>query len=208
MNIFTQIENWINGPPAPDGWATVEVAHTLAAIALAIRPNVCIEIGVFGGRSLIPVAMALKQNGSGVIHGIDPWSAGESVKGQSGKDKEWWSSQKMHQDVYERFIANVHKLGVHNHVEIHRVTSDEYPADRGSIDLLTIDGNHGPQALVDIKRFTPHVSVGGFVYLDDLHWDGEHVSAGLDWMTERGFVKLYELGTGAILQRVLLNTAS
>ena len=202
MNIFTQIEEWINGTPAPDGWATVEVAHTLAAIAIATRPRVCIEIGVFGGRSLIPVALALKQNGFGVIHGIDPWAAQESVKGQAGKDKEWWSSQQMHDAVYDRFIGNVARFGVNQFVEVCRKKSDDYPAERGSVDLLTIDGNHGPQALIDIKRFTPHVSLGGFVYLDDLHWDGEHVSAGLDWMTDRGFVKCYEIGTGAILQRL------
>ena len=39
-----------------------------------------VEIGVWGGKSLVPMANALRANGSGKIYGIDPWDNQESIK--------------------------------------------------------------------------------------------------------------------------------
>src|ERR1700690_4133454 len=51
--LFVQICSTI---PTMDGWATLEKVCTFASLALAIKPNLCLEVGVFAGRSLIPVA--------------------------------------------------------------------------------------------------------------------------------------------------------
>ncbi|MBI2810794.1 MAG: class I SAM-dependent methyltransferase [Candidatus Melainabacteria bacterium] len=46
-----------------------------------LKPERVVEIGVFGGKSLVPMACALRANQKGRIYGIDPWDNKESVRG-------------------------------------------------------------------------------------------------------------------------------
>ena len=64
-----------------EGWCSEQKASILVELVLKTRPEKIVEIGVFGGKSLVPMACALKENGSGKIYGIDPWSSAESVVG-------------------------------------------------------------------------------------------------------------------------------
>jgi predicted O-methyltransferase YrrM len=61
------------------GWCTKEKAYTLASLVIGTRPAVIVEVGVFGGRSFLPMALALKELGKGMAIGIDPWSPAASV---------------------------------------------------------------------------------------------------------------------------------
>ena len=51
------------------GWATAEKCCTLASLVLANKPALAVEIGVWGGRSLLPVAMAMKAIGKVDVYG-------------------------------------------------------------------------------------------------------------------------------------------
>jgi len=42
------------------GWCSPEKAQHLVDLVLETKPQVCVDIGTFGGRSLFPVASALK----------------------------------------------------------------------------------------------------------------------------------------------------
>jgi hypothetical protein len=64
------------------------------------------------------------------------------------------------------------------------------------------DANHGPQVVDDIERWTPSIRVGGVLVFDDLDWAGGHVVRARDRALELGFVELYPLGTGCVMQRV------
>lgn len=186
--------------PVIEGWATVEKAFDLAASILTIRPKVVVEIGVFGGASLIPMALALRTTGQGQVIGIDPWDKAESVKGMLGKDLEWWGN--LDHAVIERgFMDAVIAEGVSNQVVVLKQTSDAVKPPE-VIDVLHCDGNHGDQAFRDIKRFTPKIRVGGLAFLDDLGWSGGAVGKGAEWMLQSGFVKLYDRDTGAMFQRI------
>jgi len=57
-----------------EGWCSLEKATKLINCIADIKPDLCVEIGVFGGSSFIPQALAIKENGKGEIVGIDPWS--------------------------------------------------------------------------------------------------------------------------------------
>lgn len=200
--VFKQIEDWINGTPAPDGWGSVQLGQALAAATFALRPEVCVEIGVYGGRSFLPVAMALKEIGHGIAIGIDPWDPAASIIGQKKEDAEWWGSKEMHERVFTNFLGYVSQFALNTFVRIERKRSDEVTVPE-NIGILSIDGNHGPQALVDIKRYTPKVRVGGIVYLDDLNWHGMAVATGAEWMKQNGWIELYGVDNrGAVLQRV------
>ena len=187
----------------PDGgqWCTVEKAHTLAAMVVSLRPETIVEIGVWMGGSLIPLALAAKaiDNGCQVI-GIDPWSSRESVKGQAPVDAEWWQNVD-HEVAHTITKTRIHDLGLGDIVTIHRMTSNEAPLP-GHIDILHIDGNHAEQAVIDVNRFAPRVCLGGFCILDDVGWTGGHVQKAAQHLAELGFANLYALDTGRVFQKV------
>lgn len=197
-SIFKQIEEDF---PKLEGWCPVPKMLTFAVLTLNHRFTLAVDIGVFGGRSTLPIALAMKENGHGSIIGIDPWSAVESEKGQTHPaDKEWWGKLD-HEAIYQGFIKQREDLGLRDYISIHRAPSDTVTPPK-DIDFLHCDGNHGPDALRDIVRFSPNVKVGGFCCLDDLKWDGGFVGKGEAHILENGFERLYDIGTGAMYRRV------
>src|ERR1700730_11515979 len=62
------------------GWCSEEKALNFVDLILTAKPKVCVEIGVFGGASLIPTAFALKHLKEGIVIGIDPWDNSECIK--------------------------------------------------------------------------------------------------------------------------------
>jgi len=196
-NLFNQIYELT---PKLHGWATIEKAFTLASAVLAFRPEVIVEIGVWGGRSLFPIGLAAKEIGRGKVIGVDPWAAVASIQGQSNSNLKWWGDQP-HEQVYFDFMEKRGQLGLNDVITVERMTSDYYdPPER--IGILHLDGNHGPQAIKDAEKFGPLVIVGGMCFLDDLHWEGGNVLKALDYLRTIGFIELFRLDTGAMLQRV------
>jgi hypothetical protein len=173
------------------GWCSLEKAQTLAASVVIMRPAITVELGVWAGKSLIPMALAHQAIGYGQVIGVDPWSHDASVLGQvNPADEEWWSHQDRHEYAFTEFTRMVFELGLANVVKIERMTSDQFtpPAEIG---ILHSDGNHGEQSLRDINRFAPKVLVGGIVVLDDLQWTGGSVMASVTRLLELGFKELF-----------------
>jgi predicted O-methyltransferase YrrM len=107
-----------------------------------------------------------------------------------------------HEGAFETFLARLRKYDIPSErcaVRRQRTDEAEVPA---LIDLLHHDANHGPQVVDDIERWTPAIRVGGVLVLDDLDWAGGHVVRARDRALELGFVELYTLGTGCVMQRV------
>jgi hypothetical protein len=72
--------------PFLEGWCSKEKACAFIDLVLQEKPQTCVEIGVFGGKSLLPVAMALKSLGQGIVIGVDPWDK-KSNKTLSGGER-------------------------------------------------------------------------------------------------------------------------
>ena len=188
----------------PEGgdWCTVQKAHTLACLIIGLRPTTVVEIGVWMGGSLIPMALAVQElDAGGRVIAIDPWSSIASVIGQHGENAAWWSKVD-HEDAYQRLCARIAKHELESVVTVHRMPSDN-AAVPDSIDLLHIDGNHAEQAIRDVARFAPAVRGGGICVLDDVGWEGEHVARAADDLVGLGFRELYPLDTGKVFQRVI-----
>lgn len=153
-----------------DGWTTETKAMALAGAILTAPTMHCMEIGVWCGRGLIPMALTQRFLGKGYLaSGIDPYSAPESSKGQTGEHLDWWSKVD-HESIYKKLLENIEKFRVGNSIKLDRQNSDDvFPFDSS---VLSIDGNHGDQAIRDVARFAPKVVKGGFVFLDDLNWTG------------------------------------
>ena len=205
MNIFFDIQQAHAGIT---GWCSWQKAETLASIVIASRPAISVEIGVWYGKSIIPIAMAHRHIGTGKVIAIDPWVAGCSADGQLNEvDRKWWNHQDIHDAALNSFLTTVKELGLRDVVEVQHMHSDEFDVPDG-IGLLSVDGNHGEQAIKDIQRYAPKIKVGGFLVADDIGWTGGAVEKAVGLLPEMGFVELYRVAdkvsenTWAVFQRI------
>lgn len=185
-SLFDKVEQSQSLP----GWCGLIKARTLAALVLALRPSVSVEIGVFGGRGFAPMALAHREVG-GIVIGIDPWDSKASIEGQLPKDVEWWG-QLDHSMIEHSFRSYLHQSGLENVAKIIKARSDdvEPPAEIG---LLSIDGNHSEVSVRDARRFGSRVKEGGICVVDDLNWATGGPFKSLATLESLGFVELYRV---------------
>jgi predicted O-methyltransferase YrrM len=152
-----------------DGWCSDFKASTLMDLVWFMQPKVVVEIGVFGGKSLVPMGFALKQLGGGVAYGIDPWSTAASAEGMDGANKDWWSSID-HGAILSKLQTKISEFGLDNYITLVQTTSAAAP-EIENIDILHIDGNHSNDAsYFDALKWVPLVRSGGLIIFDDLTW--------------------------------------
>jgi predicted O-methyltransferase YrrM len=153
-----------------DGWCSEKKARALCAIVAFARPNTCVEIGVFGGKSLFAIASVCYEYG-GSVHGVDPWLKDEAlVAVQEAENREWWSRIDLNV-VYGKCVAALNSFGLQACCHLHRMTSEKAAPLFERVDLLHIDGNHSEtQSTLDVKLWLPKVPSGGIVVFDDVDW--------------------------------------
>lgn len=153
-----------------EGWCSKEKAGVLIDLILKNRPESILEIGVWGGKSLVPMAYALKANGKGKIYGIDPWSNYESVQHVMNESNIAFWNYVDHESVMKGLISKIEQFDLKNQVELIRNTSaGATPME--NIDMLHVDGNHSEQtSYFDVKKWVPHVRSGGVIIFDDMTW--------------------------------------
>jgi len=202
--IFAEVETTL---PEGGDWCSLEKALSLVTLIVGLRPSMVVELGVWMGGSAIPIAIALRHLGFGKLLAVDAWAREASVAGQENANAQWWGETigaSGHNRAFETFVGRLKKHGIRKAscmVRRQRTDEAEVPA---MIDILHHDANHGPQAVADIERWAPSVRVGGVLVIDDLNWEGGHVQRARDVAIEMGFVELYKLGTGCVMQRVRL----
>lgn len=215
MNDLAQLFENITLAQQPGAWTKLDKNQGLAAVIIALRPKIVVEIGVWEGGSMIPMLLALKHLGEGVGIAIDPWSAAASIEGQVDQANiDWWSNQRPHDMAYNKFVGRMQTLGLTNICKVLRKRSDEIRAldlfearesiMESAIGLLHVDGNHSDAAISDVKRFAPYMPVGGVLVLDDVNWSGGAVQKAKQHAIEIGFRQMYELGShgGCFMQRM------
>ena len=195
--LFRDIENWMDAQV--HGWASKEKAGTMVGAVLSLRPRIVVEIGVWSGKSLIPMALALRHlNNDAKIIAIDPWQKEASIEGQKDADLDYWSRVD-HENVYEIFCRALRDTGTAPWVKVYRCRSEEFDAPKDwVIDILHIDGNHGETASIyDVQNFASLVRVGGMLFMDDVGW----AKKATEMIPKLGFRELYPLDTGIMYQR-------
>lgn len=156
------------------GWCTKEKTERLYKIVSDNIPNLIVEFGVFGGRSLIPMALALKNIGKGKIIGIDPWEREASITSYDSEDPnyKWWFNLD-HNAIFKSFINSVHEYNINDFVEYYRKRSNEVVNlfEDQSIDILHQDGNHTEFiSSEEVELYYNKVKPGGFWLMDDCDW--------------------------------------
>jgi predicted O-methyltransferase YrrM len=164
------------------GWCNAEKAIAMAELVLEKHPNTIVEIGVFGGRSLIPQAMALRENKKGTIYGIDSWRTRDTLEGNiSDADKEWWSKSVDLHGIHASCMDAIWAAGVDQQCVIIRNASQHVPKlFPGGIDILHIDGCHSEQSSVrDVQLYVPQMNYGSYIWFDDASWPTTQKAIGL-----------------------------
>ncbi len=155
-----------------NSWCSEEKAKLLMELVLLEKPSVCVEIGVFMGATVLPVAASLKHLGKGVVYAIDPWSNQEAIKNYEELDPniEWWASLDM-RSVYRSFLKLHKKWNLKGFCQILKKPSREAVLDIPSIDFLHIDGNYSEESsLEDVELFLPKLRSGGYVLYSNFPW--------------------------------------
>lgn len=159
--------------PSIHGWCTEEKAKNFIDLVLEVKPKVCVEIGVFGGSSLFPTAMALKLLKSGVVIGIDAWDRLECIKYFDSTidmvNLNWWGNV----NVYHIYNSYLHMLKTHMLEPFcitKKMTSFKAAAEleHTAIDILHLDGNRAEEVSVkEVELYLPKVVPGGYIWITD-----------------------------------------
>ncbi len=159
--------------PALPGWCTPAKGRRLADLVIEARAQLCVELGVFGGRSLVAMALGLAHQGSGRVDGIDPYTVQAALEGSNAPaNDEWWSTLD-----YGQILAAAHKgisdsaLMAHARIVIARSQDVVGSYTPGSIDVLHQDSNHSEEvSTAEVRAWLPLVRSGGFWVIDDIDW--------------------------------------
>lgn len=154
------------------GWCTIDKAMRLYELVKDSKPDLVVELGVFGGRSLIPMAVASKQNGKGVVLGVDSWSKQASLEGSNDKaNDEWWSNVD-YKEVYHSCVRELERRGLDN-CGLVRMKSLQvgHAFQNESIDILHQDSNHSELITTsEVEMYMPKLKRGGYWISDDTDW--------------------------------------
>ncbi len=138
-----------------------------------------VEIGVYKGKSFLPLACVIKQN-KGLSIGIDPYISSCAREYDIDEDKQIIIDKFIDsidfEQIYKEVLEKKETFELSSGCIIIRETSEnayEYLKDvKLEIDMLHIDGNHDISYVeLDAKKYIPMVRDNGFVIFDDIDWD-------------------------------------
>lgn len=165
--------------PTLDGWCTVEKAQWLATWIVAHRCVSIVEIGVFGGRSFIPMALAMRAMDyyggpwPGRCIGIDSYSNADCVASEDTPEgRQYWGSldlpairAKAEEAIRQLGLKDICQLMITTGVNALTTFAD------GTLDLVHVDGSHSEaDSCKDVKLWWPKLRVGGVMVMDDTNW--------------------------------------
>lgn len=153
-----------------EGWCSNEKMNMLMDLVIKHKPEVVVEIGVFGGASILPIAKSLKLNQKGKVYAIDPWKNSDCLVGQDTPNKQWWSTVDLGY-VYRSYKQMIKRNKLEDYVVTLKATSEMVKDQFEEIDILHIDGNHSEEAVTkDVDNYFPKVKKGGYIICDDALW--------------------------------------
>lgn len=141
---------------------------------LAHGAEMCVELGVFGGRGLVAIAAALRDQGFGQAHGIDPYTTEAALEGINAvENDEWWSNLDLGEIARTAQLA-IERLGLAPWARIiwERSQDAVLRYDDDSIDVLHQDSNHAEAVTcAEVALWSPKIRPGGYWIFDDTDWE-------------------------------------
>ena len=182
------------------GWCTYDKAMELCGLIEKYDVETIVEVGVFGGRSLLPMAHALEYRGRGLIIGVEAWDNDVAVEFPTNlENDECWRNLDL-RPIKQQFIRYISEHNLTHRVKLLELSSDDAFAVLHSsrffprLDLIHVDGNHSEiQAKRDVLNAEAILRPSGILVLDDIIWQGVRMAR--DLITSR-FETLYEVEQG------------
>ena len=182
-----------------EGWVSPERGVELYDLIVQEKPVICVEIGVFGGRSLIAQAMALRSLGAGKIYGIDPWKTEAALEGENVANKEWWSKNVDLHGIHRGTMEAIWRLGLDEWAIVIRAKSQDCRwLFEGGVDWIFLDGNHSEvSSCRDVNNYVPLLKPGGILIFDDADWPSTQAALKLldaqcDLLKDAGSYRIYK----------------
>lgn len=189
-----------------NGWATPEKMTRLYDLATEVstdkRPCI-VELGVFAGRSLFPMALAFKDAGRGLVYGVETWDNITPLEGENSKENdEWWGRVNM-DFIKAEFFKSVNFLALGNYVEA--IKAKTYDAavrfDDGTISIIHQDSAHNEEVITkELDAWSSKVRIGGYWVTDDDDW--KETETGYAKLPSYGFEKIEDYGKWSIYKKV------
>jgi predicted O-methyltransferase YrrM len=158
------------------GWCPEEKALWMADHIVQKGYKTAAELGVYAGRSVFPIALAIAANQGHAVYAVDAWDNAVATSAPiSERDDIWWDavdlvaikSQFLRETVSQNLVGLIKIIELPS-AEACRTVSGLIGR---SIDFLHIDGAHSQaQALADVTNWSRLVAVAGMIVLDDIDW--------------------------------------
>lgn len=189
--------------PKIEGWCTEEKAKILFDLVLSSNSQITVELGVFAGRSLLPMAVAHKDKGSGIAIGIDAWKKDVCLEGtNSPLNDDYWSRVDFSKTYLEcqRLIVQ-HKL--FDYCATLKIKSQQAAClfEENSIDIIHQDSGHNVETITEeLKLWSPLLKMGGHWIADDCDW--VEAKDGYSHLPEYGFLLVNDFTKWQIWQKI------
>ena len=157
------------------GWCSDDKTWLLYHLVREAKPEVAVEIGIYGGRSIIPIARALRDNGYGTVTGVEAWTAGAATEQVTNLGNNFWWACHDYAVIKKDFFNFVLSHDMQMQVNVIEANSAHAHHCLGPIDFLHIDGNHSAfSASQDVVNYFSKLKPGGIIVFDDINWPSTH----------------------------------
>ena len=189
--------------PALEGWCTPEKALKLVEVIITNHIHQVVEIGIYGGKSLIPMALAVQAVNptSGNCYGIEAWSNQVAIEEQTCPENDtWWSKLDiiLIKNKFLKYLTESSLAGIVRIIELPVTESLQIFKQRRyrrKIGLIHVDGNHSEnQSVRDVKLAHSILHHNGVLVLDDIDW--QSVAKAHRWIKNHGVTMFEAPGFG------------
>lgn len=188
--------------PTLPGWCAPEKGKKMAEVILENESEVCVELGVFGGRSLVAIALALKAQRKGRVFGVDPYTAAAALEGTNDPENDAWWRKLDHEQIHAAAERVLDDLELSKFAIILRARSQDASRNWPSIDLLHQDSNHSEEvSCAEVELYAPVLKPGGIWIMDDTNWQTTRKAQ--DKLLALGFTAQHREESWAILRKPL-----
>ena len=166
---FVQLKNKITSYLS-NSWCSPEKINVLMDVILITQPKKCVEIGVFTGSSLLPIAATLQYLKKGKVFAIDAWSNAKATENLDRSDPKykWWSQADM-KAAFSKCSEMIKEWRLRKVCTILHESSQEAAGKiENNIDFLHFDGGFSEKtSLQDVLLYIPKVREGGYILLSN-----------------------------------------
>ena len=150
------------------GWCNAKKAEAMMDLVFEVKPNTCVELGVYNGASLFPTALALKHLKFGIVYAIDAWDSQEAVRyyPKEGPHRGWWEGQDLNKH-YRSCLSVIGEYGLGPYCVVLRQTFANALEQVPCIDILHIDATHTNEGdFIDVVPYARKVKKDGYIWFD------------------------------------------